>query len=369
MPTAEWSSAATGWHDVLARVPHDVYHLPAYAAAHAESPQDDVRAFTYVDGDRAFLLPLVLQQVPGTPDGAVEATSPYGYPGPVASDVDERFWSDALSALLDALRDEGAVSLFVRVHPLLPSAPAALRRAGVLVRHGQTVSVDLDRDLADVFRSFRSNHRRQIERSRRHGVTVTVDDWDRLPAFIDAYHETMRRVGAAPGYFFPPSYFDRLRAALPGQVHLLSAVDDDELVAGGLFFSCGELVQYHLGATRADALQHQPMKLVLAETCRWAQAHGARLLHLGGGVGGSDSDSLFAFKAGFSDRRHPYDTLRAVLRPEAYRLLVAGAGPGAEDDLTGFFPAFRRPPQPRGADGRQVAGRSPAVPSNSGAET
>jgi hypothetical protein len=78
---------------------------------------------------------------------------------------------------------------------------------------------------------------------------------------------------------------------------------------------------------------------------RWAKSRGNRVFHLGGGVGGSE-DSLFRFKAGFSQQRHPFHTWRMVADETVYRRLVKRweSRHGAEaDGLDGFFPAYRKP--------------------------
>lgn len=336
-----------GWGQALQDLRHDAYHLPAYARVHADLTGGHALAFSYVDGARRFLLPLVLHALDG---GGWDAASPYGYPGPLSSTPDEHFWCAALSALVTTLEQHGVVTLFVRLHPLLSAQSRPLERFGTLVRHGDTVSVDLRQDPGDVVAGFRSNHRRQIERARRSGAVVEVDRWELLDPFVDAYYETMTRVGAAPDYFFPRGYFRQLASELPGAVHLITALRGEALLAGGLFFTCQDLVQYHLGATWTHALPEQPMKLVFDETWRWAQQRGATDLHLGGGVGGA-ADSLFHFKAGFSPRRHSFQTLRVVVDPVAYRRLCAAAGVRPEHDLTGYFPSFRGPgpearPQP-----------------------
>ena len=54
---------------------------------------------------------------------------------------------------------------------------------------------------------------------------------------------------------------------------------------------------------------------------------------------------LFLFKAGFSPARHPFQTLRAVLRPQAYRRLVRASGRelGGPSGGLRYFPAYRSP--------------------------
>ena len=72
--------------------------------------------------------------------------------------------------------------------------------------------------------------------------------------------------------------------------------------------------------------------------CDWAGGLGARWMHLGGGVGGAE-DSLFRFKAGFSPRRHRFETWRWIVDPHAYERRCRHANVGADES---FFPAYRR---------------------------
>jgi lipid II:glycine glycyltransferase (peptidoglycan interpeptide bridge formation enzyme) len=253
------------------------------------------------------------------------------------------FWHRAMAALSPTLRDADVVSCFVRLNPLLDAPRDALASVGSLVEHGPTIAVDLTLSAEERWSKTRSNHKRQINKARREGITTVVDDWDRLPDFIATYHETMKRVGAVDFYFFDQAYFDALRSRLGEHLHLVVAVQDDATLAGALVFECDGIVQYHLGATRDDALPQQPMKLVLTDAMAWGAERGDRVLHLGGGVGGTD-DPLFHFKLGFSSWQLPYATWRVAIDPAAYGALVAERAPHADPtDLTKFFPAYREP--------------------------
>jgi len=120
-----------------------------------------------------------------------------------------------------------------------------------------------------------------------------------------------------------------------------------EVASGGLFVETGDIVQYHLSGTNEAFLRERPTKLMLHFVRGWAKERGARVLHLGGGVGAA-RDSLFAFKAGFSSVRHAFHTLRMVVDERAYRQLAdASRGETATDpsDLQGFFPAYRVVPK------------------------
>jgi hypothetical protein len=337
------------WQDALARAAHDVYQRPGYVRFDAAYAGGTPVAYCYESGPHVFLLPLVLRGIPGT--DRLDATSPYGYPAPVSDTTDPAFWAAAAAGLPRALRAVGAVSCFVRMHPLLASCAPALGSVGALEYHGDTVSIDLRGSEEDGWRGVRENHRRQIKRAWRAGRTVVFDDWSYLDAYLALYHQSMRRVGAEDYYFFPASYFSVLREL--DAVHLAVALDGDSPIAGAVCFETGGIVQYHLGGTRTDRLGEQPSKLVIYEVSRWARARGNRAFHLGSGVGGRDNP-LFHFKAGFSPLRHPFHTWRIVADAPRYRELTLRHC-GRQPDATGFFPAYRAPvPAPAGPPLRSV---------------
>ena len=128
---------APEWEQALQTAPHDFYHLPAYVQLCAVEEGGDARA-VYVSGEgKTMLLPLVFRDIPGS---RLDAISPYGYPGPVGAGTEEPgFLRIALVAGVQAMREAGVVSAFVRLHPLMNIF--SLAGVGTSVRHGETVSV------------------------------------------------------------------------------------------------------------------------------------------------------------------------------------------------------------------------------------
>ena len=83
----------------------------------------------------------------------------------------------------------------------------------------------------------------------------------------------------------------------------------------------------------------------------WAKEKGTRVFHLGGG--GSQKDSVFQYKAGFSDRRHAFFTWRWILQPDVFEELCAkkthwNAANRLRPISAGYFPAYRCPAVPVG---------------------
>lgn len=153
----------------------------------------------------------------------------------------------------------------------------------------------------------------------------------------------MEALGADRWYHFDDSHFDAIRDRLGHVLRLGVVLREDEVLAAGLISSVGGIVQVYLigwdDAYRALA----PSKLWYHGVRAWAKARGDRWFHLGGGLG-AQADSLLHFKRGFSPLTRPFRTLRMVARPGDYSRLVAAVDPAHDPaDLTGFFPAFRRP--------------------------
>lgn len=338
----EWLSwDSPRWRHALSRLPHDFYHLPSYSLLEARRLDGECRVFLFTDDGRQWLVPLIFRQIPGT--SFQDAISAYGYPGPlIEPDGDVEFCHRATEAMMTGLKNQGCVSAFIRLHPLLsPAEP--LSRWGELVHHGDTVVIDLQLTEEEMWRQVRRDHRNQINRAHRRGLSVSIDsDWGRFDDFLEVYRQSMTRVSAADSYFFAPDYFRGLRDALGEKMVLCTVEDGDRTMCAGLFSLVCGLVQFHLSGTHNDSLRDRPSKLMLDAVRRWAKDQGANYFHLGGGVG-SQRDSLFEFKAGFSRTHVPFHTWRLILDRDIYENLCRAAGQAPGEAADNFFPLYRSP--------------------------
>jgi sugar O-acyltransferase (sialic acid O-acetyltransferase NeuD family) len=353
------------WNGVLARVAqHDFHHLAAYHRLAEERGEGRAHLFAYHDGPYTIALPLLLRPVEASGGAAWrDATSVYGYAGPLASHagLPASVVQSFQKGLTDALAARRIVSVFSRLHPLMPQR-GILAALGECRPEGETVSIDLTRSPEEQWARYRPSLRARIRKLRRAGLVGQRDrDKRHLAEFVDVYHQTMRRVKAHPSYLFEPEYFTRLASGLGETLELFVVTRDGAVAAGGLFTSCGGIVQYHLGGTCDAFLRLGPTALLFDTVRLWASEAGARTMHLGGGVG-SREDSLLHFKKGFSDRRHVFSTWRWVVEPDAYRRLCDRAGrrnaghdaPSAPGD---YFPRYRwSDAAPVGDDGVVVVG-------------
>ncbi len=339
------------WIRQLERVRHDFYHLPTYARLSASTDGGSAAALYVEEGDSALLLPIIKREIGGG-TALWDATSPYGYPGPLVTARDEDpgvFSARALLAARGILHEAGCVSLFARIHPVLGPIPR-IETTGVaaIVAHGETISVDLTASEEVMWRDTASGHRNEINRSLRAGHVARIDtDFAAGGRFLDLYRETMDRVGATQYYYFDNQYLTQLRDSLGPKLSLAVVEIDGVIAAAGLFVETCGIVEYHLSGSAAAYQKERPTKLMLDHVRKWAKARGNLVLHLGGGVGGAE-DSLFRFKGGFSRGRAPFNTFRLIVDEKRYEDFLASRtahaiGTGMErDTLTGFFPAYRK---------------------------
>jgi hypothetical protein len=319
-------------------VPHDVYHLPSYTSLTAWHERGAAAAAYLDDGaGRRLLVPLILRDIDGV---HADAVSPYGYPGVLTDQPrDAGFVHDAMAAVGAVLAERNVVTLFLRLHPLLPVN--GLESAGLIVWH-QTVAVDLSRTHEELRADLRKNHRRDIDKSLRDGTRVVFETTAQRRAQFEAmYNAAMVRIDAPHYYHYDSAYFERLFEDLGEHVRLATVLVDEEVAAVGLYTTCGGIVEMQLAATDPSFAARRPTKVLVHAVCRSAKDEGYRWFHLGGGRG-STEDSLFHFKAGFSSYRAGFGTLRSIILEEPYRRLAGAAGPEGDEDLRGYFPCYRR---------------------------
>jgi GNAT acetyltransferase-like protein len=341
------------WERALSGINHDFYHLPGYVRLCSRHERGKPVVFLAEQGECRLLIPLLIRPI----DPAIaternilyDASSPYGYPCPLLSlsdhDDSENFLRLGLAAFLDGLRERRIVSAFVRLHPLIDLPEGPLTDVGFLVTHGETVSIDLTLPREEIWHQTRQDHRSNINKLERLGVSVRIDkSLTLMSEFRTVYLESMKRVEADNYYNFPLEYFTELSDVLGDRLHLCVVEIDGQLASGALFVeSCGT-VQYHLSGTMDAFLKLHPSKTILNFVRYWAKDRGNRVLHLGGGLGGR-KDALFDFKAGFSKIRHPFKTWRIIADQDRYQRLTANwrAISRVEADVPeGFFPAYRK---------------------------
>jgi hypothetical protein len=344
------------WMQTLQAVPHDIYHLPGYLFVESQRTNAISEAILITDRECLFFVPYLLRNCDTLLPNELfteyfDVVSPYGYPGFL---LNESGWSTpgfadtALTLLKRVLREKGICSAFFRLHPILNQGIDSILQPETVTFNGETVSIDLTLSDAQLWNQTRSDHRNKINRCRREGMTARVVscDEDSLQVLTDIYIETMSRVGAADGYLeFNYDYFLQLNSAIANTLYICLVESDRQIVSAGLYSECCGIVQAVFGGTKTEFLRYSPTTLETEQVKQWAKARGDRVLHLGGGLGGS-KDRLYDFKAGFSKQRHSFLTARLIIDAERYADLTTRRAKTlnvSPDELlqSHFFPAYR----------------------------
>lgn len=356
---------AAAWQQTLARFGFvDPYFTLGYARLWTTIEGGSPHLFVYEDASGGFAYPFrqrAVAEIRGLEQftSSWDIVSDYGYGGPVArieAGADgPAFVGRAVAAFDATCAERGIVAEFCRFHPLLENAEL-VRKSHQPVLCNQTAWVDLRISGAEIWQQVRKGHRYDIRKAERNGIEVrTSESPDDAAECYRLYAESMDAAGAKPYYYFGAEFFAETLCLLTGNVIMFFAAHAGQTIAASMFLFGDKLCHYHFSGLDRRFASITPNKLLMFRAIEWAKAKGFERLHLGGGFGGSDSDSLMLFKAGFTRLRASFHITKRVHDPAAYARLCDAVGVAPTVD--GFFPAYRAVvssrPTPRGAEVRE----------------
>ncbi|WP_421804962.1 peptidoglycan bridge formation glycyltransferase FemA/FemB family protein [Flagellimonas sp.] len=313
----------------------DLYHTFDYHQA----AKDDGKPILiiYKQDDICIGLPLLIRNIKET--SLKDATSVYGYPGPLYKNVSDSFDGEKFKEeLIGCFKDYNIISVFSRLSPFLPLQPKLLENIGVVERKGPVVIIDLTHPIDIQRQGFGKRLKGHLNKARRSSHVKTARSESEIQTFMDIYHENMDRVNAKTMYYFKDDYFKKLIDSNSFHTETLLAVhnESDEVMGGSMFFYKNSIVHYHLSGTRTKYLPLMPTKLLIDEMRIKATEKGLTHFNLGGGLSSAD-DSLLQFKSSFSKTMLDFYVWKLVVNPEAYHSLTEKFKLGNHD----FFPLYR----------------------------
>jgi len=322
----------------------DVYFTPGYGRAATVGDCGEWLLLEAFDG--AWQVPLILRSLV---DGAKDATSPYGYSGVYASpSLPPAQVQQAWSATADTLRKLDVISVLLRHSPLVPQAPKFPGQRSIISEHPTIVLEPADAlsGWSDMAGTCRTRTRKAMKNGYTGDVRPAASE-DLAPGgdFRLLYEQTMRRLDAAPMYFFGDSYYRELLDGLGPHLLIAEVRDHAGVVASSaLLLRQGQRLHYHLAGSNVDDSRMGSNNLMLWTATQYAADQGLRQFHLGGGI--SQRDSLFRFKRTFGGRELKYEVTglivdhglyKAQTRRRADECRIATGKALAPD----FFPAYR----------------------------
>lgn len=285
---------------------------PAYVMADAaRNPLLQPLFLSYEASGACWLHSLHRTDVPGMP--LCDASSPYGYGGPLCSTDDPAFVAAAWQAYLEWMRAERVVVEYIRFHPVLGNER---HYGGNVVESRAVVCVDLEQE--DIAAGYAVRQRQALKKATVAGLVYDEADLDSMiPEFAAFYRAGMSDIGADPFYLFADGYFEALAASGLARIGSCRA-PDGQLLAAALFLDGHGMREYHLAATCAAGRQASASTFVLHHGAQAARARGLRRLYLGGGSDARPDNPLLFFKSAFSPLRLAYRTGWTVFDASRY---------------------------------------------------
>ncbi len=317
---------------------YDFYHTWDY---HNMSTDGEPYLFVFSIDENFIALPFLKRPIPDSQ--YYDCTSVYGYAGPVTNfsegSIPEKVVNNFKDHLNEYLMGQNVISFFSRFHPII-NKNEIWNILGNLESHGRTVSIGLMQNIDEQRKEYQRTVRAKVKQLKNKGFYIREATTEKdLDEFVAIYIENMQKVNASALYYFDKQYFKDMLNSSDYKTRLIICYCGDEITSGTIVTFSNKIIQFHLAATKNSYLKDGPMKLLIDEVTLMGRDFEMEVLHLGGGVGGSE-DNLFKFKAGFSDSFNDFKTWRLITNVSAYDELVkeriSGNSLGSN-----YFPLYR----------------------------
>lgn len=330
------------WKEQLDLVKYsDFYYTYDYHQLSKTEDEEPI-LIKYTEGDTALIIPLLLRDIENS--NYKDATSVYGYAGPLVLKLDEKFNKEDFQKELNTFfNDNNIISVFTRLHPYIEHQEMILNGLGEVTAHGKVVNIDLTDTIENQRAKFNRRLKTYLNKSRRSCTVIEGNVDEHLDAFINLYHENMKRVDAKDSYFFSNAYYREILSSNDYESELSLCIfnETQEIIGASMFMKKGNIVQYHLSGLSEDHFELNPIKLIIDEMRIKSTEQGYKYFNLGGGLG-SNEDSLFKFKSGFSKDFKDFKTWKYIVNEDAYKALtIDKLGEDIEVNEIDFFPAYR----------------------------
>lgn len=243
-----------------------------------------------------------------------DASSPYGYGGPVASTQDREFARTAFAAYTDWMRAEAVVAEYIRFHPLLANDACY---GGTVADNREVVWVDLHVD--DVMAQYAPRVRQTVAKGTKAGLV-----YDEVPlssawrGFGEFHRAAMREMGTDAFFLFGDAYFEALAGVPAAVVATCRAPSGDAWLGAAIFLDGRGVREYHLAGTNAQGRKAGASTWLLHQAALAAKGRGLERLYLGGGSDTRADNPLLFFKQGFSQQRLTYRTGSCIFDAAAH---------------------------------------------------
>ena len=283
----------------------DIYYQTEYSSLYTTN-ENEVFNFEYQEEDKKILFRSIKHKIESVAGVAIkeelyDLETPYGYGGPLTNCYEKEFLENAFTAYRNECAAQHIVCEFIRFHPFNP-----ISKLNDLfdfhTQERQVVIVDLTLTTEERWAKYSKNTRNILRKTNK--KLQRVKNGVSLDNFCSLYELTMDKNNASDFYYFQREYFNKL-TKVKG-IELLNVELENSTVSTGFFMHGKELAHYHLSANNCDFLRENGNYALLDFAFENAKEQGCRWMMLGGGRTSDNNDSLFKFKAKFSDQVLPF---------------------------------------------------------------
>lgn len=332
MHTIVTTDNAKEWKDIVEAMPaKDVFYTAEYMKLFEKYFDQQAFLFDFKNGSNRILHTFFKRKIDtgifSSEETAVrgrdmyDLVSPWYFGGLLMNGSGcERSLPDFFSAFREYCIQNNIVSEFMRLNPMF-TQESYLGGFVDLKKFNDIVYIDLSQDEDVIWRNMKDSNREKIRKARRNKVVIsnTRNDSD-VEEFHRLYLDSMKRKNAGSYYFFSLDFLKDIFSFFPEDSTLLLARYQGKLIGGIMMLGKYDCAYSYLSTSDPDFLNLGANNILKYEGTNWAKKRGYRYFVLGGG--NAVNDSLFKFKASFSNTYRSFFIGTIVYNKELYDLLT-----------------------------------------------
>ncbi len=327
------------WDETIARFEHlDVFYSKEYLDLYKDMQGGVPEAVYYEDQNIRIFYPYLKRKIDFASQEYFDTVT-VGFSGPhIEGDPNGvKFFYQMFS---EYCRRKQIITETVRFHPLNKNYRFFTSHMDIdYIR--TTAAIDLQSSMEEIRSYYHKDKRYRLKKTGDMKIEIEESSSDEhIQIFQNLYYETMDRMGAASNYYYPPQFFQEIcKETSLCKPHLILAKLEDQIVSGVLMLIGKKYAHYHLSVSTQDARNLGINVKLMDHMIQHAKEQGAHILHLGTGM--KENDSLYAFKASFSNMPPlQYYIGKKIHNPSVYEQLTLELNKERVSE-TSFFPLYR----------------------------
>lgn len=237
----------------------------------------------------------------------------YIFKGPIWQKKNSVNSFEAFKKILHAIRNEYVINqkLLLRIRPFLYSSFLSNSTYEIDIKNifnvkyplYNTLILDLQKDISQIRKNFRSNWRNHLNKAERNSIQIFRGvDQKLLDDFIVIYKEMLSRKKFTENIDLTSFYEFINRTETFNKPKLIIAYSNNIPISGIIFSSVGDIGISLFRATNEIGMRLNASYIIQFETIKWLKELGASIYDLGG-IDPINNPNVFNFKLGISDHQ------------------------------------------------------------------